>query len=86
MSVVAALTREDVVAVLGPADDVIITEIIAIGATREELGEAYTWVANDDLLLASGRPRAAGRVGRVVDILASTQEDDEALLERSAPR
>ena len=81
----SALTREDVVGALGRVDDIAVAEIIATGATREELAEAQTWIANDDLLLGSGRPRAAGRVGQLVDILVSMQEDDEALLERSAP-
>jgi hypothetical protein len=80
----SALTREEVVGAVGRVDDVTVAEIIATGATREELAEAQAWVANDDLLLASGRPRAAGRVGLLVDILVSMQEDDEALLERSA--
>ena len=78
-----ALTRDDVVAVLGRVDGVTIAAIIATGATREELGEAHTWIANDDLLLASGRPRATGRVAQLVDILGSMQETEEALLERS---
>jgi hypothetical protein len=34
-------------------------------------------------LLASGRPRATGRVAQLVEILAAVQEEDEALLERS---
>ena len=79
------LTRDDVVAVLGRVDDVTIAEIVATGATRDELGEAHTWIANDDLLLASGRPRATGRIAQLVDILASMQESEEALLERSGP-
>jgi hypothetical protein len=82
-SAMAAVTREDVVDALGRVDDMTVAEIIATGATREELAEAQAWVANDDLLMASGRPRAAGRVGQLVDILVSMQEDDEALLERS---
>jgi hypothetical protein len=84
MSAMAALTREEVVGALGRIDDVTVAEIIAIGATRDELAEAQAWIANDDLLLSSGHPRAAGRVGQLVDILAAMQEDDEALLERSA--
>jgi hypothetical protein len=79
-----ALTREDVIGALGRVDDMTVAEIIATGATLEEVAEAQAWVANDDLLLASGRPRAAGRVGQLVDILVSMQDDDEALLERSA--
>jgi len=79
----ATLTREVVVDALGRTDDLVIAEIIAIGATREELAEAQAWIANDDPLLASGRPRATGRVAQLVEILAAVQEEDEALLERS---
>jgi hypothetical protein len=80
----AELTREEVVRALGRADDLTIAEIIAIGATREELAEAQAWLANDEPLLGTRHPRASGRVGRLVDILAAIQEDDESLLERSA--
>jgi len=77
----AALTRDEVVAVLGRVDDFTIAEIIAVGASREELAEANAWLANDEPLMKTGRPRASGRVGRLVEILASRQEDDESLLE-----
>jgi hypothetical protein len=77
----AGLTRDEVVDVLGRADDFVIAEIIATGASREELAEACAWLANDEPLMKTGRPRASGRMGRLVDILASRQEDDEALLE-----
>jgi hypothetical protein len=80
----AVLTREDVVAALGRVDDVAIAEIIATGATREELREAQAWIADDARLMSAGRPRASGRVGRLVDVLAAMQEDEEALLERNA--
>src|SRR5262245_54153469 len=42
----ALLTREEVVAVLGRVDDRTIGEIIATGATRQELAEASAWLAN----------------------------------------
>ena len=76
-----ALTRDDVVAVLGRVDDFTIAEIIAAGATREDLAEAHAWLANDEPLMKTGHPRASGRVGRLVEILASRQEDEESLLE-----
>jgi len=76
------LTRDDVIAVLGRLDDVTIAEIIVIGASREELAEASAWLANDEPLMQIGRPRASGRLARLVEILASRQEDEESLLER----
>lgn len=68
------MTREDIVAVLGPVDDLVIA---AMGATAEELAEAGCWVANDEPLIGSGRPLASGRVGRLVELLAAAEEDDE---------
>jgi hypothetical protein len=77
----APLTRDEVVAVLGRVDDFTIAEIIATGATREEFAEACAWLANDEALLNAGRPLASGRVGQLVEILASKQEEEESLLE-----
>jgi hypothetical protein len=77
----AALTRDDVITVLGRVDDGRIGEIIASGATRQELAEANAWLANDEPLLNAGRPLATGRVGRLVELLASLQEEEESLLE-----
>jgi hypothetical protein len=77
----AALTREDVIAVLGRVDDRTIGEIIASGANRRELAEASAWLANDEPLMNAGRPLANGRVGRLVELLASLQEEEESLLE-----
>ena len=78
------MTREDVVAALGRVDDAALADIIATGATREELSEAQAWLADDARLVSAGRSRATGRVARLVDILAAMQEDEEALLERNA--
>ena len=77
-----ALTREEIVAALGRIDDLVIADIIATGATREELAEACAWIANDEPLMNSGRRLATGRVGQIVDLLVRHQEDQEALLER----
>ncbi len=77
----AALLREDVVAVLGRVDDNTLAEIIGTGATPQELAEAVAWMANDEPLFNAGRRLAAGRTGRLVEILAARQEEDEALLE-----
>src|SRR5262249_32656942 len=49
----SALTREDVIAALGPVDDVVVAQIVGMGATREELAEARAWVASDEPLINS---------------------------------
>ncbi len=73
------LTHEDVRAVLGPVDDSLVAEILATGASQEELAEAYAWVTNDEALMNIGRPLASSRVGRLIDILEPAEEDEVAV-------
>ena len=42
----STLTRQDITAMLGELDEVVIAKIIATGATAEELAEAHAWLAN----------------------------------------
>jgi hypothetical protein len=76
------LTRDDVIKAVGEVDDVTIAEIIATGATAEELAEAQAWIANEDALLDAGKPLPTGRVRELIDILAelepSADDDEEA--------
>jgi hypothetical protein len=74
----ASLTRKDIAALFGDLDDVVVADIIATGATAEELAEAHAWLANDEPLLNAGRPLPGGRVARLVDILAAISEEEEA--------
>jgi len=73
----STLTRKDVIAMLGELDDDVTAEIIASGATLEELAEAHAWLANDEPLMNAGRPLPGGRVARVVDIVAAISEEEE---------
>jgi hypothetical protein len=73
----SALTRKDVTAMLGELDDEAVAEIIATGATPEELAEAHAWLANDEPLMNAGRPLPSGRVARLVDIVAAITEEEE---------
>ena len=74
------ITRDDVTRAVSGADDVTIAQIIATGATVDELAEAQAWMANDEPMLNAGRPLATGRVRELVDILSeldpSEDEDD----------
>jgi hypothetical protein len=74
----ASLTRKDITALFGDLDGVVLADIIATGATAEELAEAHAWLANDEPLLNAGRPLPGGRVARLVDILAAISEEEEA--------
>jgi hypothetical protein len=43
-----AMTREQIIRVLGDVDDVVVAQIIATGGTIDELAQAQAWVANDE--------------------------------------
>ncbi len=72
------LTREDVKALVGPADDLMLAAILASGATAGELAEAAAWVENDEAMLNAGRPIPTGRVGQLIDIL-KTKDEEQSL-------
>jgi hypothetical protein len=72
-----SLTQADVIAVLGPVEDRVVSEIIATGATVADLTHARAWIANDEALINLGKPLAASRVGELIEILSRLEEDDE---------
>jgi hypothetical protein len=71
------ITRDDLINATGAIDDVTIAQMIATGATVDELAEALAWLANDEPMMNSGRPLATGRVRELVDILAELEPDDD---------
>ena len=71
------ITRDDVIKAIGAVDDVTIAQMIATGATVDELAEAQAWIANDEPMMNAGRPLATGRVRELVDILAELEPDDD---------
>jgi hypothetical protein len=74
-----SLTRKDIIAMLGPLDDSVVAEIIATGATREELAQARAWLANDEALINTGKPLPSGRVADIFDIVAAQEQEEEEL-------
>jgi hypothetical protein len=75
----STLRREDIISMLGSVDDAVVAEIIATGATSSELAEARAWIANDEALMNVGKPLAGGRVGRLIEIIAALEEEEEKL-------
>ncbi len=73
------LSRDDVIALIGPVEDAVIAEIIGMGTTREELVEAHAWIAADEAMMNSGRPLPASRVGRLIEILEAVDAQNEEL-------
>jgi hypothetical protein len=71
----AALTRDDIVGILKPAEDTVVVQILATGATKEEFAEAYVWMQSDEALINAGRSLPSGRVGQIVTILQAVEDD-----------
>ncbi len=72
------ITLQDVVSVLGSIDDVTITEIIASGASLEELSEAWAWAFGDEALMSHGRPLPGTRMAALIDLIVPDDEGDLA--------
>jgi hypothetical protein len=83
----AAVTRQDVIAALGPIDDLLVAEIIATGTTPQELVEARAWLSNDEALLNSGRALPGGRIGQLVEVIERIESEPEtgAVEARTSP-
>ncbi|MBB4039914.1 hypothetical protein GGR34_001561 [Microvirga flocculans] len=73
------LTRDEVRALTGRSDDRVVTEILAMGASRAELAVARAWLENDEAMLNEGRPIPSGRVARLVEMLQANDEDLPAI-------
>ncbi|MHC2569538.1 hypothetical protein [Rhizobium leguminosarum] len=71
------ITSKDVIAILGPADETLVAEVIATGATQVELAEAFAWVNNDEAMLGEGRRLPTGRVAALVDLLSPDEEEQD---------
>lgn len=66
----ANLTHDQVVQIVGSLEDDRIAEIIATGATAEQLAQAFAWVSGDDHVL---RLQLSGVVAELVDILEANE-------------
>ena len=62
------LTRDEILAAVHPIDDAVVAEIIATGATHDELVEACHFFAREQTSKTT-HDVPDGRVGRVVSIL-----------------
>ncbi|WP_022728659.1 hypothetical protein [Fodinicurvata sediminis] len=71
------LTREAVNRVLGPVGNTLSAELVATGASAEELQEAHAWLHSDEALINEGRPLPTGRVAELLDILKGYEESEE---------
>jgi hypothetical protein len=72
----APLTRKDVIQTIGDVDDVTVADIIATGASAQELSEAQSWFINDEALLNTGRSLPTGRIEQLVEIIRAKEDED----------
>jgi len=73
------MTRDNVVSVLGPVDETLISEVIATGASPEELREAWAWLNGDEALMGEGRPLPGARIAALIDLLEADEEQEASL-------
>ncbi len=68
------LTHEQINGVVGDIDDMRAAEIIATGATIEELEEAVAWAARESDVMGDLRLRGSPVVGKVYDLLTAEEK------------
>jgi hypothetical protein len=71
------LSAEDISAILGPAEETLVADIIRTGASREELAQAWAWVGSDEAMISDGRPLPGGRVAALMELLAPEEDEPE---------
>jgi hypothetical protein len=69
------ITREEISSVLGPADEMLVADIMATGASVEELRQAWAWLNGDEALMSEGRPLPGTRVALLIDLLDTEDEE-----------
>jgi hypothetical protein len=70
------ITRQEIVSVLGPADETLIAEIMAMGASLQELREAWGWLYGDEALMNEGRPLPGTRVTELIELIEPEASED----------
>ena len=68
-------TESDVRRILGTVEDDLVMEVLATGATADEILEAYEWVSSEDRLGTDLDHTKRGRVAAVYDILVRDAEE-----------
>ena len=72
-----AMTAHDITAIIGPADEQLLSEIMLTGATPEELAQAWAWVNSDDVLIDAGRALPGGRIAELIDLFEAIDDEPE---------
>lgn len=72
------MSPDEIAAILGPVDPMLIAEIAQTGATQEELAQAWNWVNADEALINEGRPLPSGRVAELIALLEPPDEEADS--------
>lgn len=67
------LTSESIRRILGTVDEKTAADVLATGATEDELLEAVAWINADDAMMDKLRPLPSGRVGQLVHLLQPSE-------------
>ena len=70
-----ALTRADILAAIHDADDRLVAEIMATGATLAEFTRALAWLNDDDAAHEAGLSPPSGRAGVVLNLLREAEAE-----------
>ena len=63
------ISEEIVTRIFGSLDDIVVAEIIATGATRDEMVAANAWINRDEVDAVADRALPAGAMAKVVHIV-----------------
>lgn len=63
------VTASEICEILGSLDDAVVTAILALGATRDEIREAQAWLGSDDYLHRTLHHQLSGRAAEVFQLL-----------------
>ena len=72
-----AMTAQEITAIIGPADEQLLSEIMLTGATAEELAQAWAWVNSDDVLIDAGQPLPGGKIAELIDLLELIDDEPD---------
>jgi len=68
-----ALTYDQVSAALHTADDRLIADIMATGASAEEFAQARLWLENDEAPMNAGEAMASGPVAQIIELIEAAE-------------
>ena len=74
---VVNVSTDEVRSIVGDVDDTIVSEILTLAPTREELAEALMWASGNGDIRAREGGKPEGKTARIVSILTADEEQDE---------